>query len=496
MSSFVTPAGAEAIGAPEQSEVAAFGTLTTQVERPATGQGSPSALQLLVVEESGLSSYPLPESGKLSIGRAEDCDVRLRDPLASRHHASLHVQPLGIEDGESANGTHVGNALLAARTVRPLRPGEAISIGHSLLLVQRVAPDRTVHGAKTRGVSETGTEHDSGVIIEDPVMMQLYTTVDRISQVSINVLILGETGSGKDMVAEAIHRRSPRHEAPLVHINCAALSESLLESELFGHERGAFTGAVSTKPGLIEAADRGTVFLDEVGELTPLLQAKLLRVIEAREVLRVGSVHARPVDVRFVSATNRNLASEVSRGAFRADLFFRLNGVCLQVPPLRDRPREILPLADAFLSRAAERIGARTPLRLTPEAIKKLLAHAWPGNVRELRNEMERAAVLSSGPRIGPLDLCLSPLSLPGQSMQAHPRVDTFRPPDASDTESLPPSFDAADAYDAAGEQGRIVEALAQCSGNQTRAAKVLGMPRRTFVDKLRLYNIPRPRKP
>ncbi len=471
------------------------GANTTLLRRPATGECRTSPLQLVVLEASGLSAYALPASGILSIGRAEGCDVRLRDALASRRHASLHVRPLAIEDCGSANGTHVGNTLLAKSTVRPLLPGEPVSIGSSLLLVQRSDPHGLVVSDHRPPPVPEGCERHGQIVADNPVMKQLYATIERVAQVPINVLVLGETGVGKDLVAEAVHSRSPRRSAPLVRINCAALSEPLLESELFGHERGAFTGAVSSKVGLIEAANRGTVFLDEVGELTPGLQAKLLRAIEAREVLRVGAVRARTVDVRFVSATNRDLASEVSRGTFRADLFFRLNGVCLQVPPLRERPGEIVALARAFLSRALDRTAGRVPPRLTLAAIDRLRTHSWPGNVRELKNEMERAALLCQGPEIGPLDLSLLDLVIPGQVTRSDRSAGTLRPRALPSAEPFDTGSNAGGS-DRAGERERIVEALAKCNGNQTRAAKRLGMPRRTFVAKLGHHDIPRPRKP
>ncbi len=498
-STFVAPVRPPTASPYEEGGSSAFGTLSTLVRRPQAGESVRGTLQLLVVEATGLCVYPLASSGTLDVGRAEDCDVRVRDSLASRHHAVLHLDPLGIEDRGSANGTHVGNALLAAGAVRPLVPGEAVAIGRSLLLVQRIDGEPVEGRVEPKSSSRYEPECDLGIIVVADVMKQLYATVDRVAQSPIHVLVLGETGTGKDVVVETIHRRSPRRGAPLVRINCAALSEPLLESELFGHERGAFTGAVSSKPGLIEAADRGTVFLDEVGELSPLLQAKLLRVLEAREVLRVGSLRPRPVDVRFVAATNRDLASEVARGAFRADLFFRLNGIRLDVPPLRERRGEIAALAQFFLSRAATQIGARSAPRLTAEALDRLLAHPWPGNVRELRNEMDRAAVLCPGPLVRPEDLCLASIVVPSASrIPPSPNGSTGPPGPTSNADAMGAAgLNAASAAGSlvANEHARIVEALGQANGNQTRAARLLRMPRRTFVAKLTLYGVPRPRK-
>jgi transcriptional regulator with PAS, ATPase and Fis domain len=295
----------------------------------------------------------------------------------------------------------------------------------------------------------------------------LEETARRAASANINVLILGETGVGKEVLAQKIHGWSPRAERPLVCINCAGLCETLVESELFGHERGAFTGALHAKPGLLETADGGTVFFDEVGELPLGMQAKLLRVIETRQVLRVGSLVPRPIDVRFLAATNRDLDAEVAQGRFRSDLRFRLDGLRLTVPPLRDRVPEILGLAQLFLDEFCRREGRPVPA-LTDPAAACLRRHAWPGNVRELRNVIERAAVICSDERIFPEDLQLPP-------------------PPALAALALPPD---------ASERDRILAALAACAGNQTRAAELLGMARRTFVSRLDELALPRPRKP
>jgi two-component system response regulator AtoC len=489
----ITPADAPelALG----GAIAPVSAITTLVRLGATSECRASGLQVLVVEASGLSVYPLPTSGTLTIGRAQDCDVRLHDPLASRHHVRLHVRPLAVEDCGSANGTRVGDAAIAPRTVHSLRPGETVSIGSSLLLVQRGQTSRTVVSRKPEQ-DAPGFEKDDAVVIDDPFMKRLYATIDRVAEVPISVLVLGETGVGKDLVAHSIHRQSPRRNAPFVRINCSALTESLFESEIFGHERGAFSGAVSSKPGLIESADGGTAFLDEVGELTRSMQATLLHVIETREVVRVGGLRPRAVDVRFISATNRDLASEVTRGIFRADLFYRLNGVRLTVPPLRERRGEILALARTFLSRAAAQSPNCVPLTLTPEAIDRLLAHSWPGNVRELRSEMERVALFCVGPEIRASDLSLLDTAITRRPTTTEGTLPAPSPAwfaRGAPPEGLSGAFRSAAGYS---ERERIVAALAVCHGNQTRAARQLGMARRTLVTKLGLYGIPRPRKP
>jgi DNA-binding NtrC family response regulator len=295
----------------------------------------------------------------------------------------------------------------------------------------------------------------------------LAPVIDRVAAGAINVLIVGETGVGKEVVAQTIHERSPRAARPFLALNCAALSESLLESELFGHEKGAFTGAAQRKLGLLEVARGGTVFLDEIGEMPPALQAKLLRVFEQREVLRVGGLKAEPIDVRFVAATHRDLAREVAEGRFRQDFYFRLNGISIAIPPLRERKDEILPLALRFVGEVAAR-SRRVPPTLDPAVERALLAHPWPGNVRELRNVVERAVVLAPGATIG-----LEHLQLEAPT----------------EGRAAPASADAAD------ERQRILDALDRCAGNQTKAAKLLGYSLRTLVSRLDQYGIPRPRK-
>ncbi|HVZ75187.1 MAG TPA: sigma 54-interacting transcriptional regulator [Polyangia bacterium] len=431
---------------------------------------------LLVVGRDSYTTYNLPASGTLTIGRGESNAVRVDDPLASRAHARLHVHVDGaenmyLEDLGSVNGTRLKDqALVRGQKVRVVA-GETIQIGSSVLIVQT--------RAKRAPLLRPETLRDEGMLrptptAPDQAMLRIQQLAARAAAGTINVLITGETGVGKELLAETVHRLSPRKDGPYVCLNCAALSETLLESELFGHERGAFTGAVQAKPGLMETAHGGTLFMDEVGELPLTTQAKLLRVLETREVSRLGSVKPRKIDLRFLAATNRDLEAEVSRGTFRRDLYFRLNGITLTIPPLRSRVGEIRRLADTFVQQICRELGRPEPA--IPERIAVLLeSYAWPGNIRELKNVMERAVLLCTGPVIDtdvlPMDKLGAPPSTPGTSSGELPASG---PPD---------------------ERQRIVDALAACAGNQSRAAKILGISRRTLVARLDDYKIPRPKK-
>jgi transcriptional regulator with PAS, ATPase and Fis domain len=291
--------------------------------------------------------------------------------------------------------------------------------------------------------------------------------VDLVAPSALSVLVLGETGVGKEVISLRIHAQSTRKDAPLLFLNCAALPEQTLESELFGHEKGAFTGAVNAKPGLLESADGGTVVLDEIGEMPLAVQAKLLRALDAGEIVRLGAVKPRMIDVRVIAATNRDLGAMVESGTFRADLLYRLDGMTIHVPPLRERKDEIRALARKFAGDVA--IGE--------DAFARLEAHSWPGNVRELKKVIERAVVLAAGSAIDGEHIVLrggpSP-SAPNVSVSAVPALKDER--------------DRA-------EVAVIQEALAACNGNQTRAAEKLGIARRTLIEKLDRYGLPRPRK-
>jgi two-component system, NtrC family, response regulator AtoC len=322
-----------------------------------------------------------------------------------------------------------------------------------------------------------------GVIVLDERMRDLYQLAEKAAGSNINVLILGETGVGKEILAETVHRASKRVEGPFLCLNCAALTENLLESELFGHERGAFTDAKTAKPGLLESATGGTVFLDEIGEMSAALQAKLLRVIETKQVTRVGGLRPVAIDVRFLSATHRDLVQEIREKRFRSDLYYRLNGLRLEIPPLRERRVEIRPLCEAFLGELAKQSGQTVSPRLTDDAILLLESYAWPGNIRELRNVMERALLLSDGDDIEPEHLPLEtfpdrarPLSFAIEDIASPPPEGRWSPEEKD-------------------ERARIVEALRAEGGNQSRAARRLGISRGVLIARLETYEIARPQK-
>ena len=321
------------------------------------------------------------------------------------------------------------------------------------------------------------------VVVADPAMVRIYELLRRLAASDLPVLIQGETGVGKENAAFAVHWCSPRRSGPFVAVNCAAFTESLVESELFGHEKGAFSGAVTSKTGLFEAAHGGTLFLDEVGELSPTVQAKLLRVLELKRLTRVGGLRELPVDLRVVAATNRDLEADVAAGRFRRDLYFRLGAASVQLPPLRERPREIVLLARRFLAAACARLD-RPPVELSTRAVLALGRWRWPGNVRELRNLMDYlgAAVIEAVIEPWHLPEAMVSLDEPGEAGEVA----------AGPTPRLGPPHPGRPLVDEVREFERrlLVEALAACDGVRVRAAERLGLPLRTFKYKLKQHGI------
>jgi two-component system, NtrC family, response regulator len=309
----------------------------------------------------------------------------------------------------------------------------------------------------------------NGMVGEAPELQAVFEVIKKAAPSEATVLILGESGTGKELIAQAVHEDSPRRDRPFIKVSCAALSETLLESELFGHERGSFTGAVGRREGRFELADGGTLFLDEIGEVPPAIQVKLLRALQQREFERVGGTETLKVDVRVVAATNRDLAAEVKEGRFREELFYRLNVVTVTLPPLRNRKGDIPALVSHFIEKYAKSYG-KALRRLGPGTLNALLAHDWPGNVRELENAIERAVVLS---RDGELTLDDLPPSLRGS--RGRPAAAGSVTPGATLREL---------------ERDAILRALAVVDGSTTRAAKMLGISVRKVQYRLKEYRL------
>ncbi|MFO0573548.1 MAG: sigma 54-interacting transcriptional regulator [Polyangia bacterium] len=606
-------------------------TLTIHGSSAAAPGATPGAARrsyLLVIEGTSSFIFPLPPSGEVVIGRADDVQLRIADRTASRRHAKLLIGPSGptgtsgppgavgdgirIVDLDSHNGTRVGGRRITA--ARELHHGDIIQICDvTLVLHHESAPagprapvelalfrrrldeevERCVRYGRALGLvclplgegadtaraaaaigdelrlldvlawdgaaqllllsPELGDEdlgelaarlletvrplakearaglalypRDGGdtdtllsaaraaalqaqaagtpgpivradqadplmkigehtVVVADPAMQRLFALVERLAQSDLPVLIHGETGTGKEIIATALHTRSRRRDKRLLALNCAALPESLAESEIFGHEKGAFTGAAAQKPGVLEQAAGGTVFLDELGELPPSIQAKLLRVLETQKLVRIGGTREIPLDVRLVAATHKNLDEEIRAGRFRQDLFFRLSAARVVLPPLRDRRREIPLLARLFLTRACEKLG-RPPLVLSDAAMSLLLSHPWPGNLRELRNVMDFVAATCAGGTVTSSDL-LGPLAGSATSGKAEPMAAAPAP----STDGGPPRFRNLEEELRELERTRMTEALKASGGVHVRAAELLGMPIRTFTYKARQYGL------
>jgi transcriptional regulator with PAS, ATPase and Fis domain len=385
------------------------------------------------------------------IGTAADNDLILTDPTVSRRHCAIVPTSEGfrVSDEGSTNGVLVGRVRIFEAVLSG--PSE-LRIGDSTVSVLPLS-ERVEREQAT-------TDHFGDLLGASPRMRELFADLARIASSEVTVLIEGETGTGKELVAESLHRESSRADKPFVVFDCGAVTPTLVESELFGHERGAFTGAVAARAGVFEQADGGTIFLDELGELPKELQPKLLRVLEKREVRRIGGQRSVPVDVRVVSATNRKLSVEVARGNFRQDLYFRLAGAHVTVPPLRDRREDLPLLVEHFLRRA---VPGRSGSEIAPQVWEMFLAHRWPGNVRELRNAVERWAVTPERP-LGALESAEE------------------GPPDAP-VELSPLRVARRDASDDF-ERRYLRALLARTSGNVTRAAAIAEVSRQ-MIQKL-----------
>ena len=310
----------------------------------------------------------------------------------------------------------------------------------------------------------------SNIIGRSPAMKKLFETMALVAPSEATVLIVGESGTGKELIANAVHQNSPRKDLPFVKVNCAALPETLLESELFGHEKGAFTGAIARKQGRFQLAHNSSILLDEIAEMAPSTQAKILRVLQEREFEPVGSTQTMKVDTRVIAATNKNLEDEIREGRFREDLYYRLNVVTVDVPPLRERREDIPLLADLFLKQYAEK-NRRLIKGFTPRATDLLMRYDWPGNVRELENIIERAVIMSRGEMITPLEFPIDLQNLDEELKES--RIDLTPGRSLKEVEKV-----------------MILRTLEESGGNRTHAARILGISRRTLQLKLKEYGI------
>jgi DNA-binding NtrC family response regulator len=332
------------------------------------------------------------------------------------------------------------------------------SLDHLMQVVHKALEMRALRDENRQLKAELGRRYEfDNIIGRSPAMQEIFDTIERVAPTRATVLLAGESGVGKDLVARAIHFHSPRRDRPLVKINCTAIPENLMESELFGYEKGAFTGANTTKPGKFEQADTGTVFLDEIGDVPGPIQVKLLRVLQEREFERLGSNVTRHIDVRVIAATNQDLRAALEQGTFRQDLYYRLNVVPLNIPSLRERKQDIPFLANHFVKKLAPDAGCRVE-SITDAAMEKLTAYHWPGNVRELENVIERSLVMAKGTALDAADI----------KLESAPRVKP-----QNETHFLPEGM-SLDAY----EQEIIREALRRADGNKSQAARMLGLTR------------------
>jgi transcriptional regulator with PAS, ATPase and Fis domain len=405
--------------------------------------------------------HALPVQGELFLGRDEECEISLPHAKISRQHAKVVVSQgtdVMVEDLGSTNGIRVGQRRLERGVPVPLSVGESLQLGpYTAMLVDGARGQPSLDGVPR-----------AAVVVRDPSTSGASELVGRVAKSGISVLVVGETGTGKEVLSRTIHELSGR-TGQLVAINCAALSETLLESELFGYERGAFTGAVNAKPGLLEVSHRGTMLLDEIGDLSAGLQAKLLRALETGSVQRVGGLRPIPLDLRVIAATHRDLPADVAAGRFRQDLYFRLNGITLTIPPLRERRDAIPGLVTSFLGVAAKAQGLDTPPPLHPVALARLVEHHWAGNVRELRKVIERALLLSDGREIAPKHLILD-AAAPAPT-----------PSPAGDSSSVDASAFQAAAHACRGNVSALARSLKTSQSQVRRLAKRFGVDLHRF---------------
>ncbi len=431
--------------------------------------------------EAGLEGVPMPggEAALAALETGVDCDLVLTDLMMPGMRGETLLERLRAERPElnviimTAFGS-IGSAIELVKAGAYDYLTKPLASDALLATVRRALEESRLRREAARATRSATVESPPGFISASKQMQQVFQLVARAGPSRHPVLITGESGTGKELVARALHQRSGR--GAWVTVNCGAIPENLLESELFGHEKGSFTGADRAKEGLVETAHGGTLFLDEIGELPLALQPKLLRALEHGEIRRVGATQPRPVDMRLVTATNRDLEGEVEAGRFREDLFWRLSVIHIHVPPLRERPADIPLLAEHFLEEARRQAGpgASVPEAITPAATALLTAYPWPGNVRELRNAIQSAAALSDARELREEDL--------------PPRIRT-----GGEAASLVAGASRQQLSLHELERLYVLEILRQSGGNKSRAAETLGLDRKTLYRKLQEYRVESP---
>jgi DNA-binding NtrC family response regulator len=437
-------------------------------------QAGSDQVYLLVMGPGVTQMVGIRPGRQVLMGRGEDCDISVQDKKLSRQHALFKrvENQLFLTDLDSTNGTYVNGEKLL--TGGRLNHGDEVKAGSTravAVMTAATAGPGTAQAAEGKGAEKAAPVHGrSDIVVADPTMLKIYELCDRIAPRYSSALVMGETGVGKEVVARYLHSTSPYRDGPFIAINCAAIPENIAESELFGYEKGAFTGAESRKAGHLEAAHKGTLFRDEISDLPQGMQAKLLRFLDSGTLTRLGGTEQVKVDTRIIGASNKDMDREVGEGKMRADFFFRLNQFVIYVPPLRSRPAEIIPLGRHFLNLLSVKHGA--PLRFSPEAEKRLADCDWPGNARQLRHVVERAAILAEGDVLEE-GLIASTMGGSGPDQPASmPGMD-------GDVEDV--------------EKKAIVDALKTSGGNMTKASKILGITRRRLGYKMKKYGIRKP---
>ncbi|HZH02157.1 MAG TPA: sigma 54-interacting transcriptional regulator [Myxococcaceae bacterium] len=426
--------------------------------RPAPESPRLPGARLRVLRGGAETTHPFP-GDVLTVGQDPGNDVRLDDRFVSGKHLRVTRKGGGFRvlDLGSTNGTFLGPIRIHDAEVPP---GTALRVGEVELVPEPSGP------ARAEGAFE-------GILGRDPAVRQLAELIERVAPSSAAVAVLGESGTGKELVARALHARGARASGPFIPVNCAAISKELIESELFGHEKGAFTGALNARKGAFEEAEGGTLFLDEIGELPSELQPKLLRVLESGEIKRVGASRPVQVDVRVVAATHRDLQAMIKEGTFREDLYYRLCVVPLHLPPLRSRRGDVVTLAEHFLKAFTPRGQS---VRFTPAALERLQSHLWPGNVRELRNVVHRGLLLRRGPMIDASDLSFD---------QEVNRETGVAVPEFAPGMTLEQMLDRL-------ERQIVESALRRFNNNRERVAKELGVARSTLFKRLKDWGLTR----